>query len=99
MGEVIRFPVQDAAVEGVRCRTCGFVIVRTRDEIQAGRQDRDECYCCRHNIKLPLADPKPCPDCDGTGFAAVHVCRDEGECQRACPKQEPCVACLGRGNR
>ena len=52
---MIRFPVQDAAVEGVRCKTCGFVIVRTRQEIEAGRKDRDECFCCRMQIKLPLS--------------------------------------------
>lgn len=96
---MIRFPVREAAVEGVRCKTCGFVIVRTRDEIERGKMEREECFCCSRGIKLPMFNPKPCPDCDGTGFAAVHVCRDEAECQRACPKREPCAACLGMGTR
>lgn len=96
MGEVIRFPVQDAAVEGVRCKTCGFVIVRTRDEIQAGKDDRDVCFCCARNIKLPLDDPARCPDCDGTGKVSTFARVDKDELG---PKFEDCMACLGRGTR
>ena len=96
MGEVIRFPVQEAEVEGVRCKTCGFVIVRTRDEIQTGKEDREECFCCQRNIKLPLANPKPCPDCEGTGVIATFARVDHEE---SGPRVEDCLGCLGRGTR
>jgi hypothetical protein len=41
----------------------------------------------------------PCPDCEGSGRVAVHVCRDERECSRKCPVEEQCVACQGEGKR
>ena len=39
----------------------------------------------------------PCPDCEGSGRVAVHVCRDERECARRCPAEGQCAACLGEG--
>ena len=40
-----------------------------------------------------------CSDCSGLGAVFVHHCRDKSECERICPKQEPCMACLGTGRR
>jgi hypothetical protein len=40
---------------------------------------------------------RPCPDCAGTGQVAVHDCRTDAECQRRCPRQEQCMACLATG--
>jgi hypothetical protein len=40
-----------------------------------------------------------CRDCEGTGIAWVHVCRNEAECARRCPVEQPCMACLGLGEK
>ena len=39
----------------------------------------------------------PCPDCEGSGRVAVHVCADERECARTCLRVEACAARLGEG--
>lgn len=91
---MIQFPSGDAIVTGKKCKTCGFVMVLTK-----GDPDRDKCFCCTMGIPLPLAAPGECPDCSGTGVVATHVCRDGKECQRKCPKEEQCAACLGTGRR
>lgn len=43
------------------------------------------------------ADHGQCRDCSGLGRVKVHVCRDDHECKRLCPKVETCMACLGTG--
>lgn len=101
MGEVIQFPSGEAMVPGKKCKTCGFVMVLTRWERESGGTERDECFCCQRNLKLPLSSTQ-CPDCDGTGRQAVHRCMDERDCKNkreTCPKHEECMACLGTGRR
>ena len=80
--------------QGKRCKTCGFVIV-----LKSGEAERERCFCCERGIPLPLSWDNPCPDCSGTGKAAVHVCRNEKECLRKCPQERQCVACLGKGHK
>lgn len=44
-GDLIPFPV-----EGVKCKTCGFVIVLKANE----KPPKDKlCFCCKRNIPLP----------------------------------------------
>ena len=40
-----------------------------------------------------------CPDCEGSGRVATHVCRDERECARTCLRVEACAACGGTGRK
>lgn len=88
MSDVLQFPVQ-----GKPCRTCGFVMDRDAKN--------DECFCCLHQVPLPLAVPaksgEPCRECAGTGHVSVHICEDDRECARKCPEQQQCIACGASG--
>lgn len=47
-------------------------------------------------VQAPAVGP-PCPDCEGTGTIARHVCATDEECKRKCLRVEPCMNCLGSG--
>lgn len=85
---LLRFPLQ-AIPDQPKCRVCGAPLELLKYEIP-----RDKCFCCLRTIPL---FGRPCPECEGNGWVAVHVCRDEAECQKACPQQQQCMACLGTG--
>jgi len=43
------------------------------------------------------APSRPCPECEGSGRVAVHVCTTEAECKRLCLRVQSCIACGGNG--
>ena len=81
--DIIQFPPQ-----GPVCKRCRGAITLTE-----GEEERDLCFCCQHNIPLPLGHA--CPDCGGNGWILTYARSDDGEG----PKQETCMGCLGTGRK
>ena len=81
----------------VRCVLC---LAAERDERAHARRRDDPLRLAEWRVILEQAEGRqPCPDCGGSGTVAVHVCRDERECARKCLRVEPCMSCLGTGER
>ena len=68
------------------------------DDREHARRRDDPLRLAEWRTVLDQAEKRAaCPDCEGSGRVAVHVCRDERECARRCPAEEQCAACLGEG--
>ena len=87
------------------CRVCG----RALDDMgtcvcATERRKRDEPglvgAMAQDRRGLDQAEKRaPCPDCEGSGRVAVHICRTERECRRLCLRVEVCITCDGSGKK
>ena len=72
------------------------------DDREHARRRDDPLRLAEWRTVLDQAEKRaapPCPDCEGSGRVAVHICRTERECRRLCLRVEVCITCDGSGKK